>query len=197
VTFANADRAVRRPIAIVVVAIFASACALGRSAPAAVQPTLDALTALGLHCGDGIPDNVPSGLSQWHCRAKADGDHGDDVLVNGNNAGIAELDVVTVSDDPAPSRTLLIRVVATTPPLAALDGLAADLNDALIDWAGEQRTVNVRGLTLRAECLAPNQFGPGQCLITITGPNPIKPMLGMLAEPDGGWGHRVTFTNAD
>jgi hypothetical protein len=154
-----------------------ASCALPGTTPGPVRPTLDAITALGLECDSGVPDNVPSGLSQWHCRGTVDGISDFIILVGGSEAGVAQIDVVSPTDDPAIARAALARVVVATPPISGVSGLATDIDGALQDWDGAQMFLQIRGLNIAAQCQPPSKFGAGQCLITFVGPDPIKPML--------------------
>src|SRR5207344_1807642 len=70
--------------------------------PATVQPTLDAIESLGMRCGDGVRDNVPSGLSQWSCTGSLDG-ASSTLLVDGNAEGVAGITLVV--DGPVDAAT--------------------------------------------------------------------------------------------
>jgi len=144
--------------------------------PGAVQATLGGAMSLGVACDSGEKDNVPSGLYQWHCRG-TDRVAGFDVLVDGNDAGVAEIDVITPTDDTDVARAAIARVFEAVPPLTSVDGLATYLDQALEGWDGTQLFLGTDGLRIAAECLGPSQFGDGQCLVLFRGPDPIKPML--------------------
>src|SRR5947199_3214479 len=68
--------------------LIASAIVGCRSAtPAAVAPSIEAWSTLGLSCGEPRADNVPSGLFQWTCRS----DHRGiplTLLVDGDDHGV-------------------------------------------------------------------------------------------------------------
>lgn len=145
--------------------------------PGAVEPTIDAIVALGLTCGGGLHDNVPSGLSQWHCNGSIDGMAGVGILVGGNDAGVSDIDVVTETDDVATSRAIAGRVVRSTPPLTSIDGLAIRLDDVLRAWDGRQLVAELDPLRISAACVPPSEFGDGQCMIHFVGPDALKPML--------------------
>ena len=155
-------------VAALAVGVGALATACGN--PSAVQPTLDALGTLGYTCGEGTPDNVPSGLTEWVCTGPSEGSSAVDV--DGNQDGVAELTLVLTwpdlpKPDPNATRDEYRRVVRSVPPLDA----APALEDALADWAGEQMARTIGGARVSAECLQ------SQCVVTIAStPNPIEPL---------------------
>src|SRR5437867_3980440 len=108
---------------------------IGRGAtPPAVEPTLAALATLGLDCGDGMKDNVPSGLFQWSC-AGAIESTGSTVLVDGNADGVAGITLISDDpDDPAGARSRFGRLVDVVPPLST----APVLKDTIAGWTGGQ-----------------------------------------------------------
>ena len=88
----------------VTISVLAASLAVAgcNGAPSAVKPTLAAVEALGAACGDGQPDNVPSGLVEWQCRA-TDGGEADKqriagVTVDGNDHGVARVIVAMDRD---------------------------------------------------------------------------------------------------
>ena len=91
-------------LAILAASVTLSACIGARSAPATVQPTLAAVATLGFRCGEGIPDNVPSGLIEWRCQGELD-DAASSMLVDGNDEGVAGITLVMdESTDPRVAR---------------------------------------------------------------------------------------------
>ncbi len=145
--------------------------------PEAVRPTLDAIAALGLQCGSGIPDNVPSGLFQWHCHGSIESTTDVIILVGGNEAGVSALDISTPTDDFASARAVLGPVAARVPPLSGLDGLPAALHEAFRSLSGRQTSIELLGLRVSAWCIPPSEFGDGRCTISFVGPDPLRPML--------------------
>jgi len=144
--------------------------------PGAGQPTIDAAKSLGLQCDSGEKDNVPSGLYQWHCRG-TEAHPALTMLVSGNDEGVAEIDVITPTGDTDRLRIAIGAVARTVPPMSSLDGLATELDRQLVDWDGAQTIVGSRGLRVSLLCDEPSQFGEGQCMAFVVGPDPIKPML--------------------
>lgn len=142
-------------------------CAGVAAAPAPVRPTLEALRALGLRCGAGVKDNVPSGLYQWSCSGSVGGVPWW-VSVSGNDVGIAEIDLTTPeSTDPGVARAAYARLVAATPPLSRAPALAG----ALGGWTGPPQAVELDGVRVWAGCDAT------QCnVFVVTAGDAIKPM---------------------
>lgn len=151
---------------VAIIALVASGCGVPFSTPGAVEPTLTALERHGFDCDSGEKDMVPSGLFQWHCRG-SDGGVETTVLVNGNDAGVAEIDDVYESTNPVIAIDGFRRLVANVPPLTA----APDLANAIADWTGAQQSVVVRGVRVSAEC------DVTQCLIFVSNAeSPIQPL---------------------
>jgi hypothetical protein len=118
------------------------------SAPPAIRPTLEGVHAMGFTCGDGVEDNVPSGLFQWICTGIVE-ENPSTVLVNGNAAGLTE--VVLVIDESIDPRTLVAgfeRLVTTVPPLSRLPALPS----ALAGWTRAEERIEVAGVAVLAEC---------------------------------------------
>ena len=152
----------------VTVSVLAATLAVAacNGAPSAVKPTLAAVEALGAACGDGQPDNVPSGLVEWQCRA-TDGGEADKqliagVTVDGNDHGVARLIVAMdrdrliatterVGDFAGPDRLrgALGLVVDRLPPLSVAPALAG----ALDGWTGEEISAQVGNARVHAWCL--------------------------------------------
>jgi hypothetical protein len=119
-------------------------------APAAVRPTLAGIIALGYRCGEGMKDNVPSGLFQWQCHGAVDGT-ASSVLVDGNEEGVATItQFINESNDPEIVRVGFSRLVTGVPPLKAAPALV----DALRGWPGEQKSTVVGQVRIFAECEA-------------------------------------------
>lgn len=136
---------------------------VGAGAPATVQATLDGVAALGYRCEAGIPDNVPSGLTQWRCSGTVSGSRAT-IDVDGNDAGVDGFTLAINGTDPAISRTEFRRFVTAVSPLSAQPGLAA----ALDSWTGAQDPTSVGGVRVNGEC------DPTQCVIfirSVDGPN--------------------------
>lgn len=163
--------------AILVVAFDLASRPLAGRAPGAVQPTVDAIRALGLRCDDGVPDNVPSGLSQWHCRGSLDGTEEVAVLIDGNDAGVTSIDVVTPTDDVVTARAIVERVATATPPLVRIGGLVAHLRQSLGPWDGRQTSLPLGQLQISALCQPPSQLGDGECIILFGGLDPLQPIV--------------------
>jgi hypothetical protein len=147
---------------VVLVVSLAAACGAaisGTPVPALVAPTLAAVESLGFDCGDGIEDNVPSGLWQWKCAMILDVGH-TSILVEGNDEGVASVTVVLDdSTDPAAARDVFNRVVDAVPPL----NTAPILKDAIADWGGSQRLRDVGDVRVGSVC---DEF---QCLVWVVG----------------------------
>jgi hypothetical protein len=155
-------------------------------APGAVRPTLEAVERLGLSCGDGERDNVPSGLFQWHCGPVSDpGSRA--ILIGGNDAGVSDIDVVSPRNDLIAARQWFVLVVGVVPPLSGVEGLGAALDAPLATWTGQQQFVEFGGVRVAVDCIPPSQFGEGDCTATFVGPDPLKPIIGS----------QVTFSVAD
>jgi len=130
-------------------ALFASVVGCAGT-PAAVRPTLAGIVALGYRCGEGMKDNVPSGLFQWDCDGTVDGTVST-VLVDGNEEGVAGITLfIGESDDPEIARIGFARLVSEVPPLKSAPALA----DSLGGWTGRQQSHVVGGVRLFAECEA-------------------------------------------
>jgi hypothetical protein len=155
-----------RLAAIALLAVLAG-CAGARSAPPAVQATLVGIDTLGFRCGEGIPDNVPSGLVQWHCQGSVDG-FGSTVLVDGNEEGVAGITmVIDESIDPGVARAGFGRLVDAVPPL----NTAPVLVDTLTGWNGEQQRNVIGGVRVSAECDAT------QCIVdVVSADDPLRPL---------------------
>jgi len=93
-------------------------CSAAPLTPAAVRPTLDSLSALGLGCSDPTVDNVPSGLLQWSCRG-AVRNASLTVAVDGDDAGVFGIVAqVPGATDAATAGQVFADLVASMPPLA-------------------------------------------------------------------------------
>jgi hypothetical protein len=137
----------RRLLAPVLAALMAipTGCA---SAPAAVRPTIDGLARLGFSCGDGMKDNVPSGLFQWSCHSAASG-MASTVLVDGNQEGVVGMTlVIDASTDPIVAQSAFARLAGAVPPLDAAPALA----DSLAGWTGAQQSHVVGRVRVYADC---------------------------------------------
>ena len=146
-------------IASAVLIALVAGCGGGPAAPSTVRPTLSAIETLGFDCGAGISDNVPSGLSQWSCAGKIQGQD-TVILVDGNEAGVTGISLgVRTSNDPAVARDGFQRLVASVPPLTS----APTLVDTLAIWSGEQQRPIVDGLAVWAEC------DETQCVVMVVG----------------------------
>jgi hypothetical protein len=140
--------------ALLTLAAILAGCA---SAPPAVRPTLDGLGRLGFSCGDGMKDNVPSGLFQWSCNGAVDG-MASTVLVDGNQEGVVGMTlVIDASADPIVAQSAFAHVVGGVPPLDAAPALAA----SLAGWTGAQQSHVVGGVRVSAEC------SPTQCSVIV------------------------------
>jgi hypothetical protein len=138
----------RYAVAGILVVALAAGCSLRETAPGAVQPTLAAIEALGLRCGDGVKDNVPSGLFQWSCSGAIEG-VGSALLVDGYQEGVAGLTLfVDDPSDPGVARTQFGRFVEAIPSLTR----AAVLKDTLASWKGGPQTWTVGAFRLTASC---------------------------------------------
>ena len=143
--------------AVIGILVLAAGC-IGRMAtPALVRPTLAAIEILGFRCGDGLKDNVPSGLFQWSCRGAMDAAPST-VLVDGNEDGVEAI-TLFVSDpsDPGIARRAFGRLVDGVPPLSN----APVLKDALAGWMGGQQASTVGGVRIVALCDAT------QCIVIV------------------------------
>jgi hypothetical protein len=136
-----------RILTAVLVAFLVAAC--GSTVPGTVAPTIAALEQLGLDCGDGLKDNVPSGLYQWSCAGTID-DERVTVLVDGNDEGVSAVELfIDESTDPALARRLFERLVDAVPPLST----APILKTVVADWDGPQRSQVLGGVRVTAMCL--------------------------------------------
>ena len=150
----------------VVLAALVAGCVGVSTAPVAVQPTLAAIAQLGYGCDGGIPDNVPSGLYEWHCERSADGPP-TTVLMEGNHEGVASVTLVTDdSTDFEAARAEFARLVSQVPPMS----IAPVLGKTLTGWRGEQLRTVIGGVRVFAECAT-------QCVVIVSGAaNPTRPM---------------------
>jgi hypothetical protein len=147
----------RYAVAGILVIALAAACSPRETAPGAVQATLAAIETLGLRCGDGLKDNVPSGLFQWSCSGAIEGVHST-LLVDGNQEGVAGLTLlVDDPSDPRVARSQFGRLVDAVPPLTN----APVLKDTLASWTGRQQAWTVGGVRISALCDATH------CIVTV------------------------------
>lgn len=130
---------------------------VGGCTPTAIEPTLADVRALGFACGDGVRDNVPSGLSQWHCSGRIATKEAA-IAVNGSEAGVTEIDLVINSPDPELMRSAFMRVATDVTPLK----VGPALRDALAGWSGQQRTTVVGSARVASEC------DTTQCIVEVT-----------------------------
>lgn len=134
--------------------------------PRGIQGTLGDLNTLGFTCGDGIADNVPSGLTQWSCRSDGGGPS-TAVDIDGNGQGVTELTVVVESTDLAVAKQSYRRIAGAVAPLTQ----APALLDVLSTWAGPQELFTVGSAKVAAECDAT------QCIIDIDSVDgPLQPL---------------------
>jgi hypothetical protein len=147
----------RYAVAGILVIALAAACSPRETAPGAVQATLAAIERLGLRCGAGVKDNVPSGLFQWSCSGAIEGVRSA-LLVDDNQEGVAGMTLL-VNDprDPGVARTQFGRLVDAVPPLTN----APVLKDTLASWTGAQQTWTVGGVRIFALC------DGTQCTVTV------------------------------
>lgn len=132
----------------ILILALAVGCSPRATTPDSVTATLAAVGGLGLRCGEGVEDNVPSGLVQWSCRGAIDGVDAS-VLIDGSRDGVVGLTlVVEGSADPDVARSRFGRIVDSVPPLTG----APVLKDALAEWAGPQRISTIGGVRVVAEC---------------------------------------------
>jgi hypothetical protein len=145
----------------------AAACSAPPTTPAAVQPTLAAIETLGLRCGDGVKDNVPSGLFQWSCSGAMEAVKAT-VLVDGNDEGVAGFTLVFQDlSDPAIARDRFGKLVDAVPPLST----APVLKDLVAGWAGGQQDWTAGGVHISALCNAT------QCIVTVLpSRDPLRPL---------------------
>jgi hypothetical protein len=130
-----------------------------------MRPTLTDLRSAV--CGDGVRDNVPSGLWQWRCRGRVAGTDAF-VDVDGNEAGVAEITLTVDSTDPALIGAEFARLAARVAPLTSAPGLA----DALGTWTSQQIFTTVGRARVEHEC------DGTQCyleLVSIDGP--LTPLM--------------------
>ena len=126
--------------------------------PESVRPTIAGIVGLGYRCGDGIKDNVPSGLFQWHCDGAVNGTPSV-VLVDGNAEGVAGVTLdVEPTNDPELARVGFARLVAAVTPLKAAPALA----DTLIGWTGGQQWKIVGAVRVYAGCEST------RCIVMVT-----------------------------
>jgi len=151
----------------IVLAALAGACTwIGAKGPPAVLPALTSIEQLGYACDNGVKDNVPSGLYQWHCSRTVNGLQST-VLVNGNDRGIAEFDIDVSATDPALVRSAFSEVLAVVPPLSSAPWLA----DGLAGWTGPQANRVVNGVSVTGEC------DETQCVVFVsTAASPLDPL---------------------
>jgi hypothetical protein len=145
----------------------AAGCVGQLTTPAAVRPTLEAITSLGFRCGDGHRDNVPSGLLQWSCGGSIDSVRST-VLVDGNDGGVAGITLlVEAPSDPGVARRGFGRLVDAVPPLSTAPVLKA----TVAAWTGPQQMWTVGGVRLSADC------DPSQCIISVLpSGDPLRPL---------------------
>ena len=138
-------------------AVTVAGCAIGSATPDAVRPTVAAIETIGYRCGDGVKDNVPSGLFQWSCTGTVDGVPST-ILVDGNAEGVAGV-TLFVEDprDPGATARQFAHLVEGVPPL----NTAPVLKDTVADWAGAQQAWTVGGIRISAQCDAT------QCLFVV------------------------------
>ena len=116
--------------------------------PANVEPTLSALRHLGLRCGVGHPDNVPSGLLQWSCDG-LDRGVAVQVLVDGDDKGVFDvMALVPRSAGPATARDVFVDIVDGAP---AFDAIRAGARRWLTEWSGAADDLTVGNGFLRVE----------------------------------------------
>jgi hypothetical protein len=142
------------------------ACA-GAAVPGRVAPTLAEIETLGFDCGDGIKDNVPSGLYQWSCIGTMDDEH-TEILVDGNDEGVNQIDVVVLENgDPGVAGRLFDRLVETVPPFDT----APVLKDTITDWDGTEWSRAIGGVRISAFCAAT------QCsILVMPADGPLRPL---------------------
>ena len=105
-------------IALILAVAMLGGCAPAPLTPAAVRPTLDSLSTLGLGCSDPTVDNVPSGLLQWSCRG-AVRNASLTIVVDGDEAGVVGIVAqVPGATDAATAGRVFADLVAAIPPLA-------------------------------------------------------------------------------
>jgi hypothetical protein len=154
-------------VAGILILALAEGC-IGRGpAPAAVQPALAAIETLGFRCGDGVRDNVPSGLFQWSCAGRMDAVRST-VLLDGNEEGVAGITfVVDGPSDPRVARSGFGRLLDAVPPLSN----APVLKDTIAGWTGNQQAWTVGGVHISAGCDA------SQCVVTVMpSRDPLRPL---------------------
>lgn len=142
-------------------------CAGAPSAFPRVQPTLAAIETLGFHCGDGVADNVPSGLFQWLCPGAVEGVRST-VLVDGNEEGVVGITlVIDESTDPDVARAGFRDLVNGVPPL----NTAPLLVDTLAGWTGGKQRESVGGVRVSGVCDAT------QCIVMVeSAHDPLRPL---------------------
>lgn len=146
---------------LLVTALVAAGCA-----SAAVQPTLADVQSLGYACGDGIRDNVPSGLSEWHCSGTAGGRQAT-INVDGNDGGVAGITLAIDSPDPDVLRAAFQRLATEVAPVK----VAPSVRDALVGWSGQQQSTTLGNARVTSECDAT------QCFVEITSVDgPLQPL---------------------
>jgi hypothetical protein len=153
-------------IGILVLALAAGCIGRGTT-PAAVQPTLAAIETLGFRCGNGVRDNVPSGLFQWSCSGSMEAARST-VLVDGNDAGIEGITLfVDDPSHPGVARSGFGRLVDAVPPLSS----AQVLKDTVAGWTGGQQAWTIGGVHIAAQCDAT------QCVVTVLpSRDPLRPL---------------------
>jgi hypothetical protein len=104
-----------------------AACTPAVETPRSMEGTLAALAANGLACGDPQADNVPSGLLQWRCPGRFDGQDLI-VLVDGDAKGVFEINATIESmlDHQAQAETFIKLLRATE--------ITGDHQDEFIGW---------------------------------------------------------------
>ena len=132
-------------------------CAVGPATPETVRPTIAAIETLGYRCGDGIKDNVPSGLYQWSCNGTIAGVPST-ILIDGNSEGVAGVTLVVEDPrNPGATASQFARLVDAVPPL----NRAPALKDSVAGWAGGEQAWTVGGIRISARCDAT------QCLFIV------------------------------
>ena len=154
----NHDRRVgMRWAGVGLVVLILAGCAVRTAIPGAVRPTVAAIETIGYRCGDGVKDNVPSGLFQWSCNGTIAGVPSM-ILVDGNAEGVAGVTLVVEDPrDPGATARQFARLVDEVPPLDT----APVLKDKVAGWAGGEQAWTVGGIHIAAQCDAT------QCLVIV------------------------------
>jgi hypothetical protein len=116
--------------------------------PARVAPTLSALHALGMRCGEPQKDNVPSGLLQWRCEG-LDRGAALTLYLDGDDNGVFDLMAfVDVTAGTATARDVFVDVVDVLP---VFDPVRPAAQSWLAAWSGGAGKVNVGPAFLSVE----------------------------------------------